>query len=197
MGVEYYKHEFGCKHDARNFQWRWYWEVNNTSGRNPQQIVGDIDQELSSLLGWWDQFRLWWAPRSRCNLFRFQRLLPSKSGWIDLYQEHKNDLDNAFREVNASQVACKINWICDGQVRERPSTMLRMIWTELLDDDQINEPFIPVFRIWCELSSQPFSTAYGDEFYHVHFDVNAIFHRIVGFWRDSRQRTRRINWRRS
>jgi len=194
---EVYKHEVAHGGGVISRNWRFYWEVDNQSGRQPSQIAQDLADELASINGWWFNFRIFWPPNARCHAYRFQRLLPDKSAWWDLYQEYRNDGRLLPYSVDTPQIKCNVNWVCEQQHRERGRTELDCINQEWLLNDTVHDGLLFGPSFWAELHVEPKQTAWGDTFWPTHLDADAQYKRIISYWLDRRQRTRRQNWRKS
>lgn len=193
--IQHYKHEIVRAWKQHRKYWRFYWEVNNTSGRSAEQISADIAEELGGVLGWWQYFRFFWPQGSECHGFRFQRLTPDRSDWCDLFWTYRNDGNSLPIAHAANQVKVNVNWVCQNGHRERCRTEIDSLVTAMLKGDEVVDDFTQPLQDWVDLTLGSHVTSSGDEFRFAHLDINGQFLPIVAGWIDWRMRSRQPDWR--
>jgi len=196
MAIEVYKHEIGTTVNTHPQDWRFYWEVQNLSGRNPMQIGFDIAAALEGILGWFSAIRSFWPVGSKCQCYRIRRMTPTLSQWNDMYYAFNDYGGRTFLGYGTSGAKINMRWVVNSDRIHNARTEFRYFDPTSFKSDSLVGQYVDVCKAFGDLHVTTHTTAFGDTFVPVILGSDAQYHRVVAYWIDTRTSFRHTNRRR-
>jgi len=186
MAIEVYKMQVGTSISAYVNTWAFHWEVSNTSGRNQTQISWDIALSLEGFLGWFSQFRDFWAAGNRCHVYRVRRVWPTIDPWNDYYWYFVKHGGRFLGGLATTRVKTRIAWFTSRFEVNGACTYLNQWPKEAFDNDRLVGDPLKASESWAKLHLSPHVTGFGDAFRPAILDKYGNYDPIIAYWVDPR-----------
>lgn len=186
MALEVYKMEVGTSISVRVNTWAFYWELSNSSGREPDKIAWDIALSLEGFLNWFSQFRDFWPAGNYCHKYRIQRVWPAFSPWFDYYWYFRDHGGRFAGAAATNVVKTRIKWFTSRWEINGACTYLNQWPNGAFDKNLLVGDALAASESWAKLHLGPHVTAYGDTFRPCILDMFGNYNTILNYWVDPR-----------
>lgn len=186
MAIEVYKHQVGTDLGYHRTQWAFYWEVSNQSGRNQQEISGDIATSLEGTFGWFAQLREMWDSNNYCKLYRIRKVWPTIEPWNDYYWRYRHYGGRLVRHAATDVIMVRIAWWTGSADIFNSCSYMKMWPSNAFEQNTFQGEWLLAAEAWAELHDSVHVTAFGDQFRPCILDRWGSYNTVLGHWVDKR-----------
>lgn len=186
MAIEIYKHEIGTQLGFYRTQQTFYWEVANESGRNQDQISGDIATSLEGAFGWFFSLREFWAAGNNCTLYRIRRVWPTFAPWNDYYWRYRHFGGRLLTPSATLVIKARVAWWTGSADIFNACTYFSMWPQDAFYNNELQGQWLLGLEIWAAQHDTQHVTAFGDKFRPCILDRWGGYNTILGHWVDPR-----------